>query len=282
VAERLDIDPSRVRVECLPPPRAPVDEGTFASRGVYVSGNALAAAADALGAALVERAAQSHGIEPSACRRVGLAVDVGGSLVPAQALGPLRAEGRCQAPDAGLVSGAQMVEVAVDTRTGRVRVERVVSVHDVGRLIDRELATGQVVGGVVQGIGMALSERLRHDAQGQPIEVDLLDQGLPGIDTAPDIEAVFVGDGPSGLLAAKGLGEAPVVGIVAAIANAVRDATGVSFDTVPLTPERVLEGLETDGAAPAPVVPVATVARPGPVGLSSRPPSSLTPEEMPV
>jgi hypothetical protein len=73
-----------------------------------------------------------------------------------------------------------------------------------------------------------------------------------------------------------------VVGIVAAIANAVRDATGVSFDTVPLTPERVLEGLETDGAAPAPVVPVATVARPGSVGLSSRPPSSLTPEEMPV
>jgi CO/xanthine dehydrogenase Mo-binding subunit len=141
-----------------------------------------------------------------------------------------------------------MAEVAVDTLTGRVVVERVVSVHDVGRLIDEKLATGQVVGGVIQGIGLALTERLRHGPEGEPIEINLLDQMLPNALSSTAIVAAFVGDGRAGgELAAKGLGEAPAVGITAAIANAIHDATGIRIATTPMSPEIVLAALEEYG-----------------------------------
>ncbi|MCU1453681.1 MAG: hypothetical protein JWN46_1827, partial [Acidimicrobiales bacterium] len=255
VAERLGIDPARVRVEHLAPQAAPVDEGTFASRGTYVSGNAVAAATDALRAELLIRGAVHLGVAPSQCRVEGLVVVAAGQAVAAATLGPCRVAAVWRSPDGGLVSGAQMAEVAVDTWTGRVVVERVVSVHDVGRLVDRRLATGQVVGGVMQGIGMALTERLSHDESGHPVEVALFDQGLPTMANPTEVVPVFVGDGHArGLLGAKGLGEAPVVGVAAAIANAVRDATGIALDVTPFTPERVLAALDAASVAAAPAV----------------------------
>jgi CO/xanthine dehydrogenase Mo-binding subunit/aerobic-type carbon monoxide dehydrogenase small subunit (CoxS/CutS family) len=224
VAERLGIPQARVRVEQQPASTGGADEGTFASRGTYVTANAVAHAADAL------RAAMAAEVSPRPA----------GSLV---ALAGMRATGRAVAPDNGLVAGVQMADVAVDTRTGRVVVERVVSVHDVGRVLDPDLARGQVVGGVVQGIGVALTERSRH-ADGEPLDVHLLDQGLPTAHTAPDVVDLYVGDGQArGLLRAKGLGEAPMVGMPAAIANAVRDATGVRLHRFPLDPESVLRAL---------------------------------------
>lgn len=223
-AERLGMPQARIRVEQQAASAGGADEGTFASRGTYVTANAVASAADALRAAL------------EAARPAGPA----GSLAP---LAGTRAMGRAVAPDNGLVAGVQMVDVAVDTRTGRVLVERVVSVHDVGRVLDPDLARGQVVGGVVQGIGVALTERARH-AGGEPLDVHLLDQGLPTAHTAPDVVDLYVGDGRArGLLGAKGLGEAPMVGMPAAIANAVRDATGVRLHRFPLDPEAVLRAL---------------------------------------
>jgi CO/xanthine dehydrogenase Mo-binding subunit/aerobic-type carbon monoxide dehydrogenase small subunit (CoxS/CutS family) len=224
VAERLGIPQARVRVEQQPASVGGADEGTFASRGTYVTANAVARAADELRTAL------------EADRPAGPP----GSLAP---LAGRRATGRAVAPDNGLVAGAQLAEVAVDTLTGRVVVERVVSVHDVGRVLDPDLARGQVVGGVVQGIGVALTERARS-AAGEPLDVHLLDQALPTAHTAPDVVDLYVGDGRArGLLGAKGLGEAPMVGMPAAIANAVRDATGVRLHRFPLDPESVLLAL---------------------------------------
>ncbi|MBX6388614.1 MAG: molybdopterin-dependent oxidoreductase [Frankia sp.] len=208
-ADRLGVPPERVRVEQQPATGGtPADEGTFASRGVYLTANAVAAAADELGR----------------CPRPGA-----------------RAQGRAVAPDNGLVAGAQLVDVAVDTWTGAVRVERVVSVHDVGRVLEPALARGQVVGGVVQGIGVALGERLRH-VDGVPLEVNLLDQPIPTTAAAPQIIDRYVGDAAAtpGRLGAKGLGEAPMVGVPAAIANAVYDAVGVRLRSLPLHPEAVL------------------------------------------
>ncbi|MGY1812792.1 molybdopterin cofactor-binding domain-containing protein [Blastococcus sp. SYSU D00820] len=216
-AERLGVPPACVRIEQQPGVGGPADEGSFASRGVYLTANAVAAAADALLAELAGRR-------------------------PATLAGT-RVTGRAVAPDNGMVAGAQMADVLVDRRTGRVLVTRVVSVHDVGRVLDRDLARGQVVGGVVQGIGVALSERARWRA-GVPLDEHLLDQGLPTAHTAPEVVDVFVGDGQvPGLLRAKGLGEAPVVGVPAAVANAVRDATGVRLRRLPMDPESVLAAL---------------------------------------
>lgn len=247
-AERLSVAPDRVRVELLGPADAPLDEGTFASRGVYVSGGAVAAAADELRARLEAAAAACRGADPSWARLDGDVVRVGEGAVALTELGPHRATAEHRSPDGGLVSGAQVADVAVDTWTGRVVVERIVSIHDVGRLVDPAMAVGQVTGGVVQGIGLAVTERLRHDGEGRPLDVDLLGQGLPSTVAAPQVVAAFVGDGRvRGALGTKGLGEAPVVGVVAAVANALTAATGAAFDHAPFTPERVLAALDSVG-----------------------------------
>ena len=235
-AERLGIGTHRVRVCQQNSTDGPVDEGSFASRGVYVSSNALAAAADQL----LVQISEKLGVGVDALTTSDAGVTAGGHTISWPELAGLSSELRVASPDNGLVIGGQLADVSVDTWTGRVVVDRVVSVHDVGRVLDRTLARGQVVGGVVQGIGVALTERGRY-ADGACPDVNLLDQGLPTMLIEPRIEDVFVGDGHArGTLRAKGLGEAPLVGVPAAVGNAIRDAIGVRLTDLPFTPERVL------------------------------------------
>jgi CO/xanthine dehydrogenase Mo-binding subunit len=132
----------------------------------------------------------------------------------------------------------------VDCRTGRVEPLRIVSVHDVGRVVDRRRAAGQVHGGVVQGLGMALLERLCFDDGGAVVDGSLFAQTIPPADWGPVVEPLFVEDPhPGSPLGAKGLGESPVMGVVPAIANAIYAATGARLREVPFTPERVLAAL---------------------------------------
>lgn len=238
IAERLGVPQARVRVAHLPPGEAPADEGAFATRGIYLTANAVAAAADAVRDELVRTAAADF--SPNG-------MVVGTQVVSFARYAGTRGTGRAVARDNGLVAGAQLVDVAVDVRTGRVVVERVASVHDVGRVLDPDLARNQVLGGVVQGIGTALTERFL-DHRGEPV-VRHLDQGVPTAHTAPEVADLYVGDGlAQGLLAAKGLGEAPVVGIPAAVANAVHDAVGIRLRSLPMDPESVLAALEEAGS----------------------------------
>jgi CO/xanthine dehydrogenase Mo-binding subunit len=242
-AAALGVDVAQVRVEHQASSVAPTDEGTFASRSVYVSANAVAAAARALRASIIDAVSARTGVAAGDLKVVPGGVIAGGVALPWSSVVPLRADGTAIVGDNGLVAGAQMVDVAVDTVTGRVRVERVVSAHDVGRVIDADMARGQVVGGVVQGIGIALSEQCRHDA-GLPLDPHLLHQLLPTTTESPEVVAVFVGDGTAGgALGAKGLGEAPIVGMPAAIANAVFDAVGVRLRRAPFPPEVVAAAL---------------------------------------
>ncbi len=242
-AERLGVGPHRVRVCQQNSTDGPVDEGSFASRGVYVSSNALAAAADQLLVAIAEKL--GVGVDDLTTSETG--VTAGADTVAWPDLAGLSSEVRVASQDNGLVIGGQLADVSVDTWTGRVVVDRVVSVHDVGRVLDRRLARGQVVGGVVQGIGVALTERGRY-ADGACPDANLLDQGLPTMLVEPRIDDVFVGDGHArGTLRAKGLGEAPLVGVPAAVGNAIRDALGVRLTELPFTPERVLAAWTSRG-----------------------------------
>ncbi|MDY7099940.1 MAG: molybdopterin cofactor-binding domain-containing protein [Actinomycetota bacterium] len=260
-AERVGIGRAHVRVEHGDASVAPFDPGPFASRGIYVSANAVAAAADALRAAILAAASARLGIDAGRLTLDGTTVRGGEGHVELAELAGLRAEGSATAPDTGLVAGAQVADVAVDTWTGRVVVERIVSVHDAGRIIDPDIARAQVVGGVVQGIGVALTERLRHDVDGRPIEVCQLDQPMPSSLDAPPVDVAFVTDGEvQGLLGAKGLGEATVVGVPAAVANAVRDAAGVRMASIPMLPELVADALD---AAATPTEPIADATRTG-------------------
>jgi xanthine dehydrogenase YagR molybdenum-binding subunit len=142
--------------------------------------------------------------------------------------------------------GCQVAQVAVDPGLGTVVVERIWAVHDVGRIINPLLASSQVEGGVLQGVGYALTEeRVLDPTTGAPVNATLDDYKLPTIADMPAIVVEFI-DVPDPLAAntaAKGLGEPPIIPTAAAIANAFAHATGRRSRALPLTPARVLEAL---------------------------------------
>ena len=140
---------------------------------------------------------------------------------------------------------AHFAEVEVEPDTGAVRVLRYVAAHDSGRIIHPEAARGQIVGGVVQGIGYALMEEIPMDPDtGAPLTLNLDSFKIPNLIDIPTIEAILIEEpDPIGPFGAKALGEPPLVPVAPAIANAVYDATGVRIRELPITAEKVLRGL---------------------------------------
>jgi xanthine dehydrogenase molybdenum-binding subunit len=138
------------------------------------------------------------------------------------------------------------VHVRVDRETGVVRVLRAAAAHDCGTILNRIGADGQVRGGVVMGIGQALSEDMRLDDDGRQLNPHLLDYKLVTTADAPPIDIAWVDNpaldgGPKG---SKGVGEPPCVPTPGAIANAIAAATGKRVHRLPMTPERVWESLQ--------------------------------------
>jgi xanthine dehydrogenase YagR molybdenum-binding subunit len=142
--------------------------------------------------------------------------------------------------------GCQIAQVAVDPGLGEVQVERIVAVHDVGRIVNPLTASSQVEGGILQGMAFALSEELVVDpTTGVPVNAHLDDYKIPTIADAPEIVIDYphVPDANLPNVGAKGLGEPPIVPTAAAIANAFAHATGRRAAGLPLTRARVLEAL---------------------------------------
>ncbi|MGH2920460.1 MAG: xanthine dehydrogenase family protein molybdopterin-binding subunit [Gaiellaceae bacterium] len=142
--------------------------------------------------------------------------------------------------------GVQVAEVAVDVETGEVRVERVAAIHDVGRVINPLGASSQVEGGIIQGIGHTLSEnRLLDPATGITLNQTLDAYKMPTIADVPEIvtELLDIPDEHLTNLGSKGLGEPPIVPTAAAIANAIRDATGADVRSLPISREEMLRAL---------------------------------------
>jgi CO/xanthine dehydrogenase Mo-binding subunit len=147
-----------------------------------------------------------------------------------------------------LTFGIHVVEVAVDVETGEIRVERVYAAHDVGRIINPLGARSQVEGGIIQGIGHTLSEVRLHDPESGRILTTTLDAyRMPTIADVPEIVCAFVDRPDEHLtnLGSKGLGEPPIVPIAAAIANAIRDATGADVHELPISREEMLRALQS-------------------------------------
>ncbi|MHC4130120.1 MAG: xanthine dehydrogenase family protein molybdopterin-binding subunit [Planctomycetota bacterium] len=147
--------------------------------------------------------------------------------------------------------GTQVVELEVDTATGVVKLLEVTAAHDIGRVINALGAEGQVEGGVVMGMGYAISENLVVE-EGLVRNPSFCDYKLITAPEIPRINAHFIEtQDPEGPVGAKGIGEAPAICTAPAIANALYNATGVRFYELPLTPERVLRALEAhEGAGP--------------------------------
>ncbi|MGE4111416.1 MAG: molybdopterin cofactor-binding domain-containing protein, partial [Burkholderiales bacterium] len=142
--------------------------------------------------------------------------------------------------------------VEIDRDTGRVRVDRYVSAHDAGRLLNPMLADGQIRGGFAQGLGAALYEEFAYSADGAFLAGTLVDYLLPTACETPDPVILHM-ESPSPFtpLGAKGIGEGNNMSTPAAIANAVADALGVSDVQLPLTPRRVLDLIDEDEPPPS-------------------------------
>jgi CO/xanthine dehydrogenase Mo-binding subunit len=145
-----------------------------------------------------------------------------------------------------LTFGVQVAEVAVDVETGEVWVDRIAAIHDVGRVINPLGASSQIEGGIIQGIGHTLSEeRLVDPKTGRILTTTLDAYKLPTIADVPEIVSELIDEPDPHLtnLGSKGLGEPPIIPVAAAIANAIRDATGADVRSLPISREEMLRAL---------------------------------------
>lgn len=152
--------------------------------------------------------------------------------------GPIVAEGRAAAPESASGFVVHLAKVHVDPDTGQITLKQYVAVQDVGFALNPTMVLGQVHGGSVQGIGWGLYEQMVYDEYGQLLTASFMDYSLPQFDQVPDIEAVLVETrSPHGPFGARGVGEPPITAGAAAIANAVKDATGVRVTQTPIRAE---------------------------------------------
>ncbi|HEV2582372.1 MAG TPA: molybdopterin cofactor-binding domain-containing protein [Ktedonobacteraceae bacterium] len=144
---------------------------------------------------------------------------------------------------------AHGAEVEVDTETGAVRVVRVITALDAGRVMNAHIAERQVEGGISRALGQAISEEMLYDQHGAPFTLNLSDYRIYCAPDMPQLETYFVDPGDSpGSNGLTSYAIAETSGLIPAIANAVADALGVRIKQLPLTPERVMRAIRTQGA----------------------------------
>jgi len=276
VAETLGVAMDRVKVINSDTDVKPWDVGVHASRTSYVAGNSALLAANQAKDKVLTAAAEMFKLPRAELDLVGGFVVRGHEKVESleKLVRTLHFTGKGELLVAhsyfepasvkqdkgffGNVSptyafGTHAVEVEVELDTGMVRVLGVSAAHDVGRVLNAMSLEGQIEGGVVMGLGYSLTEELKI-RQGKVQNPSFRDYHLLTTPEVPPIhfKAIETRD-PSGPFGAKGVGEAPAICVAAAIANAVHHATGVRFTKLPLTPERVLEGLIAAGVTKDPL-----------------------------
>ncbi len=273
-ARRTGLPFDRVRVDYRATPDAPFDSGVYGSRTVGALGQAvddatvtllaelgrrlgargpatLSAAGPSLRAEAEGRSAPIAELLTDAERRAGGLVAAGRHYGASREIDSSVVLEGAFYPFQDFTGAAHVAEVAVDAATGEVRVVRYAAFHDAGTVFDPASARAQVEGGVVMGLGTALTEEARWSEDGRLTNPDLVDYRIPGIGDVPPIEVTFLegfpGAGPQG---AKGIGEPPIVPVPATIAAAVREAVGAEVPELPLTPERVARAVKAGGRSP--------------------------------
>jgi CO/xanthine dehydrogenase FAD-binding subunit len=271
VAEELGVRPEDVEVALADTAETPFELGQWASRGTYFSGHAVRVAASELAARI--RALAEAKLGAAVSLSDGWARSENGDLTIAEVVtasdafsdGRLTHQGTYvdhvirfdpENPVLDDVSGtytfaAHAVEVEVDPMTGRITVLDYVAAHDVGRAINPSACEGQIIGGAVMGLGAVLGEEIIL-AGGRVVNPTYLNYALPRAPDLPDVRPILIeGDTDNGPYGAKSVGELPTCLAAPAVLNAVYDAIGIRFDSLPLTPDKVLEGLRLRDGRPA-------------------------------
>ncbi|HEX6172722.1 MAG TPA: molybdopterin cofactor-binding domain-containing protein, partial [Candidatus Binatia bacterium] len=270
VAEQMNVPVKNVRVVVGNTDTAPRDSGVRASRVTYVAGNAMVKACGELRERLLERAARLLECRVDEIEfsdgRFCLRQDPNQQLtlprLVSQAKDPLQVAVYEDYPYPDEVSYicAQVAEVEVDPVTGAVRVERMITAHDVGTVINPLTHQGQIDGATIMGIGQGIMEELIMN-EGKIVNNNLGDYKLPTIADIPMLKTVLVySDGGVGPINAKPIGEFANNGPPAAIANAIADAVGVRLFELPLAAEKIYyllrdQTAKTLGGSVNPVAP---------------------------
>lgn len=274
VADGLGVRPDAVRVIAGDTAASPLGLGAFASRQAVTAGNAAHQAAAEVRAKVLKVASQWLEADPEDLELSAGRVHVKGvpgrgrSLgevasalagLPGFALPPGTPPGLAAAVDyqpkgMAYCNGTHVCEVEVDPATCIVTVTRYVVVHDCGRLINPMMVDGQIIGGVVHGLGTALYELMAYGDDGQPLTCTYADYLLATADTAPRIEVHHM-ESPSPLnpLGVKGAGESGTIAALAVVASAVEDALkpfGVAVRDLPATPARLFALMHPDSSVP--------------------------------
>ncbi len=255
-AEELGLPLDRVKVELGDSARGPFASISAGSSTIPSMGPAVRSAAGDARRQIVELAAQRwQKEERTLSLRGGQIVCSDGGSWPIESLLGLLDDAQILGTGARgpnptgmrvLTFGVQVAEVAVDVETGEVRVGKIVAIHDVGRIVNPLGAKSQVAGGIVQAIGHTLSEhRLLDPTTGAVLTQTLDAYKLPTIADVPEIVCEFIDEPDAHLtnLGSKGLGEPPIIPTAAAIANAIRDATGADVRSLPIDRAEMLRAL---------------------------------------
>ncbi len=192
---------------------------------------------------LAEGFAQVRGV-PDKRVSIGELVNIGRSRHGG--IGPIVGEGNSAKPENAPGFVVHIAKVSIDPATGKVTPRQFVAIQDVGFALNPLLVSGQMEGGAVQCIGFALHEAMRFDADGQLQSGSFMDYDMPRTDSTPMIETVLVEHpSPHGPFGARGIGEPPIIAGAAAIANAVKDATGARMVELPISAEAVWKALHS-------------------------------------
>jgi 4-hydroxybenzoyl-CoA reductase subunit alpha len=270
VAEVLGLDLSRIRVVTGDSEVVPKDNGSYSSRVTFMVGNAAIDAAQSLKRVLVAAAARKLDAKPDEIECLGELYRAGAqdkglsfnevvtealkdtgtitvtgnySTIP-ESHGGKKYRGAAIGGTMGYSYSAQVVEVSVDEETGVVTVDKVWVAHDCGKALNKLTVEGQVQGSVWMGMGQAMSEEVAYH-EGLMITGNMLDYRVPTIQDSPPIEVGIVeSNDPHGPFGAKEAGEGSLAAFLPALTNAIADATGMRFNDLPLTPDRVFAALE--------------------------------------
>src|SRR6516225_669822 len=270
VGEVLGLELVRVRVVTGDSEVVPKDNGSYSSRVTFMVGNAAIDAAQNLKRVLVAAAARKLDAKPEeieclgelyragaqdkgltfnevvteALKDTGTITVTGNYSTLPQSHGGKKYRGAAIGGTMGYSYSAQVVEVSVDEDTGVVNVDKVWVAHDCGKALNRLTVEGQVQGSVWMGMGQAMSEEAAyHD--GLMVTANMLDYRVPTIQDSPPIEVGIVESiDPHGPFGAKEAGEGSLAAFLPALTNAIADATGLRFNNLPVTPDRVFAALE--------------------------------------
>jgi CO/xanthine dehydrogenase Mo-binding subunit len=248
-AEALGCPPEVVHVVEADTSRVPDSGPTVASRTTIMSGNAIRDAAERIRAAMAPVAdsglAWREAVAQCVQKQIGLAAH-GWAVPPATTFDLANGQGEAYIC---YTFSANVVEVQVDTETGETRPLAVVSGHDVGAIVNPTLGEGQIEGGIVQGLGYALTEE-HHLKDGRIVNDQFSTYIIPTPLDVPEMKSVLVENAYSwGPYGAKGLGETPIIAVAPAVVSAIHHATGVRLREIPATPERVFEALRAKASA---------------------------------